>query len=306
MIKKQITDKYLVEHLANLSEDAREVFLLEDGKFRATIISATHLLNQMRANHNLGVVESLILGQAYIASGLLSATVKGNDRIQLSVECGGPIEGIYTEAWACGAIRGYLKNNPIELKKPLTSFDTSDLYGPGFLSISKLIEGNKSPFTGQTMLQSGNLSQDLAVYFKESEQTPSLFNLSIDFDENGKIIGAGGLFIQALPGCNDEDLEKMEKKASALPSLSKSITKNINLKEYIIANFINANHLAHEIVGFSCPCSRNNFLKHLAGLPKKEKHQILQNGPFPLTLTCFNCNSDYEFSESEIKELFKL
>ncbi|MGD1823197.1 MAG: Hsp33 family molecular chaperone HslO [Pleomorphochaeta sp.] len=304
MIKKEITDKYLVEHLANLRDDAREVFLLEDDKFRATIISATHLLNQMRANHNLGVVESLILGQAYIASGLLSATVKGNDRIQLTVECGGPIEGIYTEAWACGAVRGYLKNNPIELKKPLTSFDTSDLYGPGFLSISKLIEGNKTPFTGQVMLQSGNLSQDLAIYFSESEQTPSLFNLSIDFDKDGRIVGAGGLFIQALPDCEDKDLLKMQEIASKLPSLGKNITKDINIKEYIIANFPTAKHLAHETVGFSCPCSRDNFSKHLASLPKTEKNAILENGPFPLTLTCFNCNSHYEFSKKEIKEIF--
>lgn len=305
MIKKEIKEKYLVEHLSKLDKDTRDVFLLEDNKFRATIISSTHMLNQMRANHELGVVESLILGQAYIASGLLSAIVKGNDRIQLTVECGGPIEGIYTEGWANGTVRGYLKNNPIELKKPLTSFDTSDLYGPGFLTISKLIEGNKAPFTGQTMLQSGNLAQDLAVYFSESEQTPSLFNLSIDFDKEGRIVGAGGLFIQALPDCSDEDLEKMQKKASNLPSLAKNITNNVSPKEYIIANFPNANHLANEKVEFFCPCTKENFSKHLMGLPKNEKEAILNESDFPLTLTCFNCNSHYPFSKDEIKTLFK-
>lgn len=305
MIKKQITDSQLLEHLNNLDEDAREVFLLEDNKFRATIISTTHLLNQMRANHELGVIESLVLGQAYIASALLSATVKGNDRVQLTVECGGPVGGIYTEAWACGAVRGYLKNNPIELTKELTSFDTSDLYGPGFLTVTKLIEGNKTPFTGQVMLKSGNLAQDLASYFIESEQTPSLFNLSIDFDKDGRIIGAGGLFIQALPGCEDEDLEKMEILANKLPSLSKNITKNTSPKEYIMANFPSAEHLAHETVGFSCPCSRDNFSKHLMGLPENEKVAILNESTFPLVLTCFNCNSHYEFSEDEIKNLMK-
>ena len=305
MIKKEITDTFLKEHLSTLRDDDKEIFLLEDDKFRATIISATHMLNKMRANHALGFVESLILGQAYIASALLSSTVKGNDRVQLTVECGGPIGGIYTEAWANGAVRGYLKNNPIELTKPMTSFDTSDLYGPGFLTISKLLEGTTTPFTGQVMIQSGNLAQDLAIYFQESEQTPSLFNLSIDFDKEGRIVGAGGLFIQALPGCSNEDLEKMQELASNLPSLSKNITLNNSPKEYMIANFPTSNHLAHGLVGFSCPCKKENFTKHLIGLPRKEKDAILKNGPFPLELTCFNCNSNYEYSEEEIKELFK-
>ncbi len=304
MIKKQINDEILLKHLKNLDEDTREVFLLEDNNFRATVISATHLLNQMRVNHDLGVVESLVLGQAYIANALLSATVKSNDRVQLTVECGGPIGGVYTEAWASGAVRGYLKNNPIELKEALTSFDTSDLYGPGFLKVTKLIEGNKAPFTGQVMLESGNLAQDLAVYFNESEQIPSLFNLSVDFDKDGRIVGAGGLFIQALPGCSEDLLIQMEEQAKNLPSLGKSITSNTNPKDYIISNFPEANHLAHETVGFSCPCSKDNFAKHLIGLPKKEKDAILDEGPFPLTLSCLNCNSYYDFSETELKELF--
>lgn len=305
MIKKQINDKILNEHLKNLNEDSREVFLLEDNNFRATIISATHILNEMRANHDLGVVESLVLGQAYIANALLSATVKGNDRVQLTIECGGPIGGIYTEAWASGAVRGYLKNNPIVLTKPMTSYDTSELYGPGFLTVTKLIEGNKTPFTGQVMLNSGNLAQDLASYFNESEQVPSLFNLSVDFDKDGRILGAGGLFIQALPGCSEDLLIQMEEQANNMPSLGKSITSNTDIKEYFISNFPEANHLAHQHVGFSCPCSKENFAKHLVGLPKKEQLAIIEEGPFPLILSCLNCNSYYDFSEKEIKELFK-
>ena len=45
----------------------------------------------------------------------MASSVKGNDRIQLNIECGGPIGGIYVESWACGAVRGFLKNNPIPL-----------------------------------------------------------------------------------------------------------------------------------------------------------------------------------------------
>ena len=140
MIKTKITDKELLEHIASLPEDGRDVFLLSNGQVRVTAISATETINQMRANHKTGLLESYVLGQAYIAGLLLTSMVKGNDRIQLQIECGGPIKGISIESWACGAVRGYMLENPIGLTKPLTSLDTSLLYGPGFITISRILE----------------------------------------------------------------------------------------------------------------------------------------------------------------------
>ena len=111
--------------------------------------------------------------------------------MQLSIECGGPIGGIYTEGWANGSVRGYSKNNPIPLTRELTSLDLDELYGPGFLTISKLFEGKKTPFSGQTMLQWGDLAKDLATHFDQSEQTPTHFILSIDFNDKAQVVGAG-------------------------------------------------------------------------------------------------------------------
>ena len=143
MIKTKITDKELLEHIASLPEEGRDVFLLSDGMVRLTAVSATETVNQMRANHKTGLLESYVLGQAYIAGLLLTSMVKGNDRILLQIECGGPIKGISVEAWACGAVRGYLLENPIKLDRPLTTLDTSMLYGPGFMTISRILEGAK-------------------------------------------------------------------------------------------------------------------------------------------------------------------
>src|SRR5690554_1837128 len=100
MIKKPITDDKLIAHLEHLPEDQRDFFLLYNGSIRAVAIQGTKTVNQMRANHNLGILETLVLGHAYLAAGVLSSTVKGDDRIQLNIECGGPIKGVYVEAWA--------------------------------------------------------------------------------------------------------------------------------------------------------------------------------------------------------------
>ncbi len=306
MISRAIEDSELKEHITSLPPDGREVFLIADDTVRMSVISATTMVNQMRANHRTGLLETYVLGQGYIAGALLSSTVKGKDRVQLDIECGGPIKGMAIEAWASGAVRGYLRNNPIPLTKPLESLDTSMLYGPGFLTVTKILEGSKTPFSGQIMLENGNLAKDLALYFQESEQTPSLFYLSIKFDKNGRVWGAGGLFLQALPGCSDETLSSLQEKASHLSPLGDALADGMSAEEYGEKEFqdFTPRHAAHIPTGFSCPCSKEHFENYLKSLPETEKKGILE-GVFPLTLECFNCGTDYSFTKTETENLFR-
>ena len=301
MIKAKFDDTFIKD----LEEDKKSVFLLADGEVRATLCSATHIVNQMRANFKTGLLETYILGQAYIAGLLLTSCVKGDDRISIQVECGGPIKGLTVEAWACGAVRGYMLENPIKLTKELTSLDTSDLFGPGFLSVIKVLEGSKEPVKGTSMLEYGNLAKDLAVYFKESEQTPSLFYLSLDFDKNGNVIGSGGLFLQALPGCKEETLALLQDKAEKLPNLAKAIANKTSEIDYMNEAFkeFNPELLSSSFVAFSCPCTREGFASYASSLPEGEKEEILK-GAFPLEFECFNCGSIHSFTKSEMETLF--
>jgi molecular chaperone Hsp33 len=305
MLKTKINDTKLNNHLKAIVPDGKDIFLLDNNKVRATVIGATEMINQVKSNYELDITEAFTLGEAYLASALLASTVKGNDRIQLNVECGGPVGGIYTEAWASGAVRGYLKNTNFGMEEKFP-VDTDPIYGPGFLSISKILEGSKTPFKGQVMLQKGNLAEDLRIYFKESEQTLSLFVLDFDVDEDNRIIGVGGIFFQLLPGSDEEEImEELEKKIKELPSLAKFISAGNAPKKFMEENFEGVNHLSHSLVGFSCPCDKKNFAIHLQSLPKKDKEDIKENGPFPLELVCLNCNSKYEFTKDELQDLLK-
>lgn len=305
MIRKKIEDPFLLEHLSQLPDDRREIYLLCDGEIRLSAVSATKTVNQMKANHETGLLETYILGQGYIAGALLSSEVKGNDRIQLNIECGGPVKGMQIEAWACGAVRGYLINNPIPLSSPLTSLDTNALYGPGFLSITKILEGSKTPFTGQIMMEYGHLAQDLALYYQKSEQTPSLFSLSLSFDEEARVWGAGGIMLQAMPECRVETLEEIQKNASTFSNIGDWVASGRDITEYIENTFskYGVTHLGHAPIGFSCPCSEKNFSSYLQNLPQKEKDEIL-SGPMPLKLQCFNCGTEYTYTKSQLLQLF--
>lgn len=305
MLYTPITDPELTRHLATLPKDGREVFVALDATVRITVISATTMINQMQANHGLQPLETYVLGQAYLATALLTSLVEGNDRMQLSIECGGPIGGIYTEGWANGSVRGYLKNNPIPLTRELASLDLDELYGPGFLTISKLLEGKKTPFSGQTMLQWGDLAKDLATHFDQSEQTPTHFILSIDFNDKAQVVGAGALFIQAMPGWKQDGLDRLANCADMLPSLGKHIANGYSVKSFVETHFtgVDLRHLGSTDIRFFCPCTREQYGRYIQHLKESDRADIAENGPFPFEVVCANCNTTYRWSKDEMKRL---
>jgi molecular chaperone Hsp33 len=305
MNRKPIQNENLVKHLKTLSPDVRDVFLLNNNTIRCVVIQGTEMINQMRANHSLGILETLVLGHAYLAGGILASTVKGNDRVQLTIECAGPIKGLSVEAWAVGAVRGYLQEVPIEVTEPLKDFDLSPFFGPGFLSVTKMLEGKKQPFKGQIMLEHGSIAKDLATFFLVSEQTATVVSLSIKFDKEGEVIGGGALFLQKLPEADEQQLEEIEKVVNTMPSLGEYLSTGKSGKEFINEVFADFNplYLQSLPVGFSCTCDRGVFAQYLTSLPDKEKQEILEEGPFPLELQCFNCGSVYPFEKEELHTL---
>ena len=306
MIKQIITDSKLNNHLANIESDKIDIFLLNNRTVRGALLHGTGMINQMRVNHNLGILETLALGQAYMGAGLMTSMIKGNDRISLAIECGGPIKGLSVEANADGRVRGYLFSNPIPITKPVESFDLSPFFGPGFLSVTKHLESSKQPFTGQIMLQHGRIAKDLANYFLESEQIKTAFVLSVYFDKEGRSMGAGGLFLQALPGADNKALESLEESLNKMPSLGKYFAADGSTEKLINNTFkkFNPEILADKSISFSCGCTKERFTSFIASMENSDKKDILQNGPFPLVTTCHNCGTDYNFSKEELWSIF--
>lgn len=306
MIYKTIEDEELREHISSISPDGREIYIFKDANARIYAVNMTKSLNQMKANHDIGMLETYILSQAYIAAALLSATIKGNDRVRLEIECGGPIRGLSVESSANGEVRGTLIEKTIPLEKAPEEDEINLLFGPGFLTVTKTIEGAKTPFSGTVMLQYGNIAKDLAVYFQESEQTPTLFYIAVKMGEKGEVLGGGGIFLQLLPSADENLIERLEEKQKELRGLGTALMEGESINEYIEREFASFSpvHLSSLPVSFSCPCSKERFSSYLRGLPEKEKKAIL-NGPFPFTVNCLNCSSEYRYEKEELEDLFK-
>jgi molecular chaperone Hsp33 len=306
MIKTTLEGESLKERLLASAKDRIYNFLLADGAVRGAILHGTRMVNEMRANHELGIFETLVLGRAYLGAGLMSANLKGADAISLKIECSGPIKGLTVEANAFGEVRGFLKNVPIPIDKPMRDFDLSSFFGAGFLSVIRTIEDAKHPFTGKIALKYGNIAQDLANYYLKSEQIPTAFNLSIKYDPEGEVTGAGGLFLQAMPRADDALAAELEELVVQLPSLGEVFTDGQKPEGLIQAVFkkYTPRFLTDQRVEFMCHCSPERLGHVLMMLPMDELKDICDKGPFPLEMCCHYCNTLYHFSKEEIQELY--
>lgn len=298
-------DETLKEQYKARHRDRIYSFILGGGRFRGRILHATRLIREMRANHGLGPLETMILGQAYMGALIMASNLKEEGRVQLNIECAGPLKGLSVEADSHGTVRGYLKENPIVLEKPLESGDTSLLFGPGFLSVSRKEGTMKIPHTSQVMLPHGSIGRDLASFYLESEQIPSLFNLSVKFDNQGELNAGGALFLQVMPGTDGKETAALEDRALALPSLGDRFSQGVTPGQFLQTHL---RDFKPEIIGdkgieFFCQCSRDYYKPYLKGLKGEEKKDILEKGPFPLEVRCFNCNTTYHFEKEELLSL---
>lgn len=115
MIKQPFGDTLKAQLIA-AKTDRLHRFVLSGGTVRGAVLHGTRMVNEMRANHGLGILETLVLGHAYLAGGLMTTNLKGDERIRIAVDCSGPIQGLSVEANAFGEVRGYLKAVPIPVE----------------------------------------------------------------------------------------------------------------------------------------------------------------------------------------------
>ena len=305
MIKKDIFNHDVKAQFKASAKDRVYRFMMADDQIRGAVVHSTRMVNEMRANHDLGPLETLVLGQAYIAGSLICAGLKGKDRVSINLECSGPIKGMDVEANVFGEVRGFLKANPIEVTDPQRIKRLSTLYGAGFLTVTKYLEDANAPYSGQIALVHGSIAEDLAEYFLKSEQIPTGFKLSVFFDETESVAGAGGIFLQALPGADPEKVARAEALIQSVGSVGESFAAGIAPETLVRETFsdLAPRFLDNSRVEFFCRCTRDRMEGYLKQLAAEDRQDIRKNGPFPLEVRCHHCNSVYRFTRGELEAL---
>lgn len=321
MKKIEIADKVLVEKINSLPKDEMAVFVMADGRIRGALFHGTRFVNQMRAQHNLGILESLVLGQASLCAALMIPLMKGQEHLCWKYDVDGPAAGFSIEADSTGYVRGFLYNEHIPVDKPLENWDLKPFLGTGSMSVSRIHKEDSAPHISTVEVNSGNIAEDLAWYYKQSEQISTAFNTGIQFDRQGRVIGAGGMFLQVMPetgGKNNSGaskssssdaeadgqfLARVEMAFKTAPSLGQWFSEGGKIEDIVYGLFreFTPSVALRRDIRYDCPCSEETFANYIKMLPKQERDDILRKKE-PLEIQCRNCGSVYTISVEKLQQ----
>ena len=285
--------------------DKINCYLLCNGQARAYVARTTQMADKARETHGLSHTAAAALGRTLTCAAIMGVQMKNDDDSLSVVFAGdGPLGKITVAAKNDGSVKGYVENPTLELmRRPDGKLNVGGAVGLGRMTIIKDL-GLREPYVGTTELISGEIAEDFAYYFAVSEQQPCAVALGVKL-ENDKVISAGGVILQPLPGCSEEVLQFLESSVPLITDVS-SLFEGNTADEVGQILFYPVQHSLEGTfdVKYNCDCSRERLEKLLITLGKDELQDMIdkQGGA---ELTCHFCNKKYWFSADDLRQLMQ-
>lgn len=268
---------------------------------RIYAITTKNLVQEAADRHHTSHLATAALGRAMSGALMLAATMKDGERILLKLKGDGPMGEVVAEAQGT-SVRGYVGEPDAFMPLKNGKLDIGGALGQGTITLTRYLQNGES-FTGHAELADGEIATDITNYLYMSEQTPSSVALGVLVDKDGKVLAAGGYFIQAMPGCDEEVLEKLGNNVAVTPYVTQLLELGYTPEKIIevLARGLEFDIKESMPVKFSCGCSKDKILNMLAALSQDDIDYLTEQ---PDTeVHCQYCNKVYHFSSEELKQL---
>lgn len=279
----------------------------KNAQVRAFAATTRDLTEYARNAHGTSPVATAALGRLLTAGAMMGTMLKGEkDLLTLQMKGDGPIGGVTVTADSMARVKGYVDCTQVMLPpNALGKLDVGGAIGNGMLTVIRDL-GLKEPYVGQTILQTGEIAEDLTYYFATSEQIPSTVGLGVLMEKNNTVRQAGGFIIQLMPFAEEETIEQLEKNLAKVSSVT-SVLDAGKTPEEMLALLLDGMDL--EITGtiptaFYCNCDKKRIEKAIISIGEKDIREMIEEGK-EIEVKCHFCNSAYKFSVDELKSLLK-
>ncbi len=298
-----MSDRDTPIHVATSPKDQWIKIIATTGNIRGVAIQAGTLVQSLCELHQVSGIAAQGFGESIMGALLISSYCKSGERVNLNIQGSGHIRQALVDAYPDGSVRGYVSERTEE--PDLSTVDGEPLgpWGTGVLSVLRTKEGQSQPYIGTVPLLTGHLAKDLTFYWAQSEQVPSAVGLAVN-SEGGKIIGAGGFLIQALPGASPQEVAAIERNINDLHSLASQISKDADPLLLLSHIFQSTAFVIIEKkpLTFRCQCSWERVQRALALVGVAELQAMLKEDN-KAVVRCDFCTKEYEVGAEELQEM---
>lgn len=280
--------------------------ITSDLSVRFFIADTRDLVEKARQIHDTFPVSTAAFGRSLTGAALMGSMLKNStDQLTFQINGSNEIKSIMAVADHLGNVKGYISAPHVDL--PIREDGKLDVGGAvgkdGFMIVIKDY-GLKEPFIGKTPLVSGEIAEDMAHYFMNSEQQASIVSLGVFLNSDATVASAGGLIIQPLPFAEEDTIDKLEACLSTMPTMSDLFKSNMTPEEMaakVLPGF-EVEITDETDIDFICDCSKEKFERGIISLGATEIEDLLEEMG-QADVQCHFCNSTYHFSKEELETL---
>ncbi len=234
----------------------------------------------------------------------MGALLKRGQRVALRFEGNGPLKRIIVEADNDGTARGFVAVPEADVPLADEKLNVSGALGrEGLLTVIKDL-GMKEPYRGIVKLLTGEIAEDIAYYYAESEQIPSAVGLGVFVKPDGEVLAAGGFLLQSLPPAEDRTVDQLVENIRKIPTVTDLLRQGKSPEDILALIFSGLPHhfLGRRDLYLRCPCSRGRVERVLIVLGNEELEKIIaEQGE--TDVTCEFCRTKYHFTRQELQNL---
>ncbi len=276
------------------------------GQIRAFAATTRDLVEEARRRHNTSPVATAALGRLLTAGVMMGSMMKNDtDVLTLQINGDGPLGGITVTADSQGNVKGYVQNPDVILPPKNGKLDVGGAVGIGLLTVIKDM-GLKEPYSGQTILVTSEIAEDLTYYFANSEQVPSSVGLGMLMEKDNTVKCAGGFIVQLMPFAEEKVISRLEENVGKITSVTKLMEEGYTPQQLLsdLTEGLDLEVTDTMPARFYCNCSKERVERAVASIGAKDIQEMIDEGK-DIEVKCHFCNTAYNYSVDELKSILK-
>ena len=262
--------------------------------------------------HSADPLSALVFGKSLTVAALMSPLLNGEEKYSLKWEYSGLLGSIIADVNADCDVRGIPKETVL-MDKVATN---EELYGDsGTITLIKA-ENGKILNSGTAPAGLLEVADDIAFFMATSDQIETEFLISSSFnpDPENPVNIFAGLMIQAMPGCDLKEFDKLRENLQLGNAMSVLNAKDIPVEKKLltlISSILGEDMPLNELKekysvsydfapspSYTCSCSREKMKAAIMLLEKDEIREMFEKNEHP-KIVCQFCKTEYTFGPEE-------